>query len=254
MKDPAEPCRTAVVVAAGMGSRLGDQTRNTPKPLVEVGGRPLLWYVLRGLGLAGIRRCVVVVGYLRHLIESRLPGLVPAGMEVTTVVNPAWERPNGLSVLRARAELSDVPRFVVHMADHLIEPQALECLLGSTRVPGLLVDPNPSATCDLEDATRVWVEDASVCRIGKLLEPFNGVDTGAFILDHSVFGALEESADGGDESLTGGMRRLARRGSLAAVALPAGAEWLDIDTARDLALAARLLAAGWGHEWMSLKD
>ena len=63
---------TALVMAGGLGTRLGERTQNTPKPLLPVGGRPILEHVLANLELAGVRRIYVSVNYLAEQIEAFL--------------------------------------------------------------------------------------------------------------------------------------------------------------------------------------
>lgn len=63
---------TALVMAGGLGSRLGERTRSTPKPLLPVGGRPILDHVLEGLENAGIDRIYVSVFHLAAQIEDFL--------------------------------------------------------------------------------------------------------------------------------------------------------------------------------------
>ena len=63
---------TAVVLAAGRGTRMGALTATTPKPLLAVAGEPIVARVLRGLARAGVRRAVVVTGYLGEQIEAAL--------------------------------------------------------------------------------------------------------------------------------------------------------------------------------------
>jgi dTDP-glucose pyrophosphorylase len=61
--------RHGVVLAAGRGSRLGDLTRSTPKPLLEVGGMPLLLRILAGMSDAGISDVAVITGYRGEMVE-----------------------------------------------------------------------------------------------------------------------------------------------------------------------------------------
>ncbi len=61
---------TALVMAGGLGRRLGEITRSRPKPLVEVGGRPMLDHVLGRLEDAGVRRIFVAIHYLADQIEN----------------------------------------------------------------------------------------------------------------------------------------------------------------------------------------
>ncbi len=60
----------AVIMAGGFGTRLGELTRNTPKPLVEVNGKPILEHVLQSLEDAGIDRIDIAVHYMADQIES----------------------------------------------------------------------------------------------------------------------------------------------------------------------------------------
>ena len=61
---------TALVMAGGPGTRLGERTKNRPKPLLAVGERPILDQVIGGLEEAGISRIFVSVHYLAEQIES----------------------------------------------------------------------------------------------------------------------------------------------------------------------------------------
>ncbi|MEO7654088.1 MAG: nucleotidyltransferase family protein [Sphingomicrobium sp.] len=69
---PADVPRTAMVMAAGLGTRMRPLTEQLPKPLVEVAGRPLIDHVLDHLKTAGVRRVVVNVHYLPEQMEAHL--------------------------------------------------------------------------------------------------------------------------------------------------------------------------------------
>jgi dTDP-glucose pyrophosphorylase len=64
--------RTALVMAGGPGTRLGERTRNLPKPLLPVGGRPVLDRVLEGLEASGVGTILISVHYLADKIENFL--------------------------------------------------------------------------------------------------------------------------------------------------------------------------------------
>lgn len=70
MKDLASD--TAMVMAAGLGKRMRPLTASQPKPLVRVGGKPLIDYSLDGLANAGVARAVVNVHYLADALEAHL--------------------------------------------------------------------------------------------------------------------------------------------------------------------------------------
>jgi glucose-1-phosphate cytidylyltransferase len=60
----------AVILAGGLGSRLAEETAVRPKPMVEIGGRPLLWHLLKLLGSQGINEFVICAGYKGYLIKE----------------------------------------------------------------------------------------------------------------------------------------------------------------------------------------
>ena len=62
----------ALIVAAGSSRRLRDQTRDSPKCLLDVGGRALIAHSLDALAARGVTRLTMVVGYLRHRIVETL--------------------------------------------------------------------------------------------------------------------------------------------------------------------------------------
>lgn len=69
VQSPGETLQTAIVMAGGPGTRLGERTRAIPKPLLEVGGRPILDRVLEGIERAGVRRIILAVHYLAEQVE-----------------------------------------------------------------------------------------------------------------------------------------------------------------------------------------
>ncbi|MDE6177459.1 MAG: phosphocholine cytidylyltransferase family protein, partial [Paramuribaculum sp.] len=85
----------AIILAAGMGRRLGDLTRNNTKCMIEVNGVKLIDRMLSQLFSAGLSRIVIVVGYegksLRDYIVSRYPD---APLEF--VENPVYDRTNNI--------------------------------------------------------------------------------------------------------------------------------------------------------------
>ena len=78
---PALP-NTAVVMAGGKGTRLGDLTRHVPKPLMTVAGRPIIDWIILGLVGDGIRRIQVSVNHLADQIIEHLGDGTRLGAEV----------------------------------------------------------------------------------------------------------------------------------------------------------------------------
>ena len=51
-----------IILAGGLGTRIMEETHDKPKPMVDVGGRPVLWHIMKNYSLAGVRDFVVCAG------------------------------------------------------------------------------------------------------------------------------------------------------------------------------------------------
>jgi glucose-1-phosphate cytidylyltransferase len=55
-----------LILAGGYGTRLGEETDVKPKPMVEIGGKPILWHIMKGYSQHGFNEFVVLCGYKGH--------------------------------------------------------------------------------------------------------------------------------------------------------------------------------------------
>ncbi len=102
------------ILAGGLGTRLGERVRDTPKPLIEVAGEPFLCHQLRLLALHGVSEVVLCVGYLGELIERRI-GAERFGLRILYSYDaPELDGTLG-AIRRARALLGE--RFLVLYGD-----------------------------------------------------------------------------------------------------------------------------------------
>jgi glucose-1-phosphate cytidylyltransferase len=62
--------RKAVILAGGLGTRLAEETELRPKPMVEIGGMPILWHIMKIYSAHGINEFVVCLGYKGHVIKE----------------------------------------------------------------------------------------------------------------------------------------------------------------------------------------
>ena len=60
----------AVILAGGMGTRISEETTVRPKPMVEIGGRPILWHIMKIYSAHGINDFVVCLGYKGYMIKE----------------------------------------------------------------------------------------------------------------------------------------------------------------------------------------
>jgi glucose-1-phosphate cytidylyltransferase len=93
---------TVVILCGGRGTRLQEHTRTIPKPLVEIGGRPILWHVMQIYLTQGVERFVLCTGYLGDAIERFVAEEEwPQGAEVACV-DTGDDTPTGGRIARVR--------------------------------------------------------------------------------------------------------------------------------------------------------
>jgi choline kinase len=217
----------AIVIAAGQGTRLAEETGDRPKSLLPFEGGTVLSTIVDNLKRAGVSRVRLVVGCRREQIEEQ----ARAWTGVTLYQNPRWEGGNGLSVLAALPDGVPAGGILLSMSDHLVPPRAIAAVAqaaGSTSC--LLVDRRVAEVFDIDDATKLRVDGRRILAIGKELADFNAVDCGIFRVTEAMRAALEANARAGRESISDGVRALIDAGAMQAVEIPSDCAWIDIDT------------------------
>ena len=135
--------KTAVILAAGMGTRLRSAHKDMPKGFLELAGRPIIEQSIARLEQAGIRDIVIVTGYLAEhyqQLAGRFEGLV------RTVHNPDYATSGSMySLYCARNELDD--DFLLLESDIIFESRALDVLIDSA-VPDAVLLSGPTHAGD----------------------------------------------------------------------------------------------------------
>ena len=162
----------AMILAAGFGERLRPLTETTPKPLLQVGGKPLIQYHIESLAKAGIREIVINTSWLGHLIESYVGDGSRFGVEVF------WSRENepletGGGIRRALPLLGSDPFLIVNgdvWSDYPLE--SLVTRQWSEEIDAhLVLVPNPPFKAS---------GDFSLCDDGLVHYPIEGIPSYTF--------------------------------------------------------------------------
>jgi glucose-1-phosphate cytidylyltransferase len=89
-----------VILAGGLGSRLGEETAVRPKPMVEIGGKPILWHIMKIYSSFGFNDFVICLGYKGYLIKEFFSNYFLHTADVTIDLRGG----NGIEVHQARSE------------------------------------------------------------------------------------------------------------------------------------------------------
>jgi choline kinase len=238
---PVVSVHQTVILAAGTGARLCGAI-GTSKPLVEVGGIPLLARALAHAAASGCREAIIVIGHEGARVRRSIEAIKPA-LDVRFVENPNPSLPNGESLLVA-ASAVDGP-FFLQMVDHVFEKPVLPRLASlpfeDWSVGRVLADRAP-VSIDLSDATRLRLAGTRVTAIGKQVDPWDAIDAGCFLLKPAVFDAVHAVPPEEPRTVSSAMRQLVRAGGLEAIDID-GVRWIDVDTPSDLKQAELLVRA-----------
>lgn len=60
----------AVILAGGLGTRISEETSTRPKPMVEIGGKPILWHIMKSYSVHGINEFIICLGYKGYVIKE----------------------------------------------------------------------------------------------------------------------------------------------------------------------------------------
>ena len=224
-----------LIIAAGRGSRLS--SKGDSKPLISLLGLSLIERAILTAKKQNIDDFYVVTGYNSEKVKQYLDRFSQRrNINITHITNEEWEKGNGISVLKAKKLLNE--NFILLMADHVFDESILNKLKNERIADGevmLAVDYNieTNKLVDVNDVTKVLVEDNRILDIGKNIKKYNAYDTGIFLCSPAIFSAIEENLPNDDSSLSGGIRRLAGKGKAKAFDIKDD-YWIDVDDEKTL--------------------
>ena len=229
------PDLPVVILCGGRGTRLQEHARSIPKPLVEIGGRPILWHVIGVYATQGFRDFVLCTGYKGELIEDFAAREAwPQGVSVRCV-DTGQDTPTGGRIALAR-EAVDERAFCATYADGLADldlQRELDFHAGHAALATMtVVRPELQfgvAQMDGEDRILGFVEKPQADQ---------WINGGFFVFEPGVFDYLTETSVLEREPLAG----LAGDGQLRAFRHTGF--WDCMDTYKDAVLLNDLWAAG----------
>ena len=254
---PPEGRAPVVLLSGGAGQRMGELTHEVPKPMLAVGGRPLLWHIMRMLAAHGSTEFVVALGHLGHVVKDYFLSFQKHAGDFTVrlgrnpVVLPLGEWPEeGWSVTcvdsglrsatgsRLRVVADRVPRWPVIVAyGDVLADLDVDALLAFHRSHGKLATVTAASPPARFGSLDVSGNQVRQFREKEPAGPGELVNIGFFVLEREV---VEHYVPAGADVMLEEepVRKLAADGEL--MAYRHGGWWQPVDTPKELAAIRRL--------------
>lgn len=235
----------AVLLAAGVGSRIRPLTDNSPKSLLDVAGKSILQRMLENVGAVGMTDVIVITGYLEDQLKDFITKNFP-NLNVTFKRNDKYEETNtGYSLLLTR-EFVEGYDFVKFDADVVFEKAILEKLLASEN-SALCIDRN--IHLEAEEVKVITDKNGKVLEVGKKLDPHkaNGESIGiekitaeAGKVLFAELSSLLEDEKNWQEYYDDSYTTLVNKGVPFEAVDITGLKWVEIDTHADYGRAQEM--------------
>ena len=200
----------AVILAGGMGTRLREETEFRPKPMVEIGGRPILWHIMKTLSTQGINDFVICLGYKGDQIkdffmnyESRTHDITVTLGESEGLVQHTKTLSENWTVTLANTGLATMTGGRIHKIKKYVGDERFLCTYGDgladidvTALTNFHVAHGKTATVTaVRPATRFGAmqidEDNTVNEFAEKPRAEKWVNGGYFIFEPGIFNYLD---------------------------------------------------------------
>lgn len=238
-----------VILAGGRGSRMRDETNVKPKPMIRIGGRPILWHIMKGYAHYGFKEFVICLGYKGEVIKEFFLNYEAMTRDVTLVLGrPRQWEVHGANVENDwRVTLADTGEFAqkgarIKKIESYIDGDVFLLTYGdgvaNVNIDRLLAFHRQHGRIATVTGVRppsrfgeLLVERERVLRFTEKPQTAAGlINGGYFVLDRKIFGHLSAADDCDFER--GVLQELARAGELMVYIHEDG--WECMDTYRDI--------------------
>lgn len=217
----------AVIMAAGKGIRMLPLTETIPKVLVEINGKPFLYYILKNLQKAGYDDIGIIVGYKKE----QFPDFLEKYGFKATLIEQKQQKGTGHAVMQAKDFTKD-ENFVVLGGDNLWSPSDLEAMLKQDNfcyVAGIKVDnPKKYGVLVAKNSGLVRIVEKPTKFVGNL------INTGLYKFTPEIYQALEKIKESPrrEYELTDAISLLAKQGKVKVIKVRD--YWIDLGSKEDI--------------------
>lgn len=247
----------AVILAGGLGTRISEETTIKPKPMVEIGGKPILWHIMKIYSAYGINEFIVCCGYKGYMIKEYFANYFLHMSDITfdmehnkmqvherhaepwkvTLVDTGEQTMTGGRIKRVGDYVKNEECFCLTYGDGVanIDIAALIAFHKAQKVKATLTATMPPG--------RFGALDMTANKVNSFREKPKGdggmINGGFFVLSPKILDYLEDDSTVWEREP---LERLAEEGNLAA--FPHQGFWQPMDTLRDKVLLEELWQTG----------
>ena len=245
-----------VILAGGLGSRLSEETTVRPKPMVELGGKPILWHIMKTYSHYGVNDFILCLGYKGYLIKEYFANYFLHMSDVTfdfranktivhqhaaepwtvTLVDTGEHTMTGGRLRRIREHLTD-GAFLMTYGDGVCDVNLCDLIAfhKERRASATLTAVQPPGRFGVID-----IEENKICGFQEKPQgEASWINGGYFVLEPSVLDLIDDDSTVWER---GPLETLASSGQLAA--FKHSGFWQPMDTLRDKILLEELWASG----------
>jgi len=245
-----------VILAGGLGTRISEETQVKPKPMIEIGGMPILWHIMKVYSAYDINDFVICCGYKGYIIKEYFANYFLHMSDVTfdlkdnkmevhhkfaepwkvTLVDTVLETTTGGRLKKVKNYVNDEP-FCLTYGDGLSNVN-LSDLIQFHKSNNTI-----ATVTSVQPPGRFGLMDIEGDKISNFMEKPSGdgnwVNGGYFVLEPKVFDYLEDDSTVWERAP---LERLAKEGQLSA--FKHSSFWQPLDTLRDKNYLEKLWASG----------
>lgn len=247
----------AVILAGGLGTRLSEETDRIPKPMVDIGGRPIVWHIMKIYAQHGIRDFVLCLGYKGYMFKEYFVNYLRHAADVTvqlktgdvhihnnneaedwrvTMIDTGQDTMTGGRMLRVRDQLDD-ETFCMTYGDGVssVDITKLIAFHRKHKKKATVTSVTPPGRFGLLDLSGDHVKGFAE----KVDNTNSHINAGFFVLEPSVLDYIKDDSVLWEKQP---MEKLAKEGEL--MAFQHSGFWQPMDTLRDKRLLEELWLSG----------
>lgn len=246
-----------VILAGGFGTRIGEETHLRPKPMVEIGGKPILWHILKTYSASGINDFIICLGYKGYMIKEYFANYVLHNSDVTfdmekktmevhrgsvepwkvTLVETGEHTMTGGRIKRVKPYL-DNDTFLLTYGDGIADMD-IRALIDFHKKHGRLATITAVQPPGRFGALRINVKDSVLSFEEKPAEESGYINGGFFALEPAIFDYIKDDSTSWESEP---LEELASNDQLMAYRHPGF--WQPMDTMRDKDRLEKLWQSG----------